>query len=190
MNEVLERYRVHIIWALLLLLLLAGAAIYLRRPMPQPIQIIEPSPSPIPTPAQLAVYVTGAVVNPGVYYLPEGSRVEEALQEAGGPTAEADLNRVNLAQRVHDEEQIYVPEVGEESPLVPLGSPSEGGPININTASVAELEALPGIGPTLAQCVVDYREAQGPFAAIEDIMNVQGIGEGLFNEIRDLITVG
>jgi len=189
MNEVLERYRVHIIGALFLLLILAGAVIYLRRPTPQPIEIIEPSPSPIPTPAQLAVHVTGAVLNPGVYYLPEGSRIEEALQAAGGPTAEADLSRVNLAQRVHDEEQIYVPEVGEESPPMPSGSPSEGGPININTASAAGLETLPGIGPTLAQSIVDYREAHGPFAAIEDIKNVWGIGEGLFNEIRDLITV-
>jgi competence protein ComEA len=190
MNEVVERYRVHIIGALASLLILAGAVIYLRYPTPQALEIIEPSPSPIPTPAQVAVYVTGAVLSPGVYHLPEGSRIEEALQAAGGATVEADLNRVNLARRVHDEEHIYVPKVGEESPPVASGSSSEGGPININTASTAELETLPGIGPTLAQRIVDYREAHGPFAAIEDIIKVRGIGEGLFNEIRDLITVG
>ncbi len=190
MNEALERYRVHIIGALLSLLILAGAVIYLRHPTRQAIEIIEPSPSPIPTAAQVAVYVTGAVLSPGVYHLPEGSRIEEALQAAGGATVEADLNRVNLARRVHDEEHIYVPKVGEESPPVPSGSSSEGGPININTASTAELETLPGIGPTLAQRIVDYREAHGRFAAIKDVMNVQGVGEGLFNEIRDSITVG
>ncbi len=189
MNEILERYRVPIMGALFLLLLLAGAVIYLRRPTPQPIEIMEPSPSPIPTPVQLAVYVTGAVVNPGVYYLPDGSRVEQALQSAGGPTAEADLNRVNLARKVRDEEQVYVPEVGEESPPVPSSSSSDGGELNINTATATELETLPGIGPTLAQRIVDYREAHGPFAAVEDIMNVRGIGEGLFSEIRDLIAV-
>ena len=190
MSEVLERYRVHIVGALFCLLLLAGAVIFVRRPTPQAIEIIEPSPSPIPTPAQLAVYVTGAVVDPGVYHLPEGSRIEEVLQAAGGATAEADLDRVNLARKVHDEEQIYVPQVGEESPPAPLGSMSEGGPININTASAAQLETLPGIGPILAQRIVDHRGAQGPFTAVEDIMKVQGIGEALFNEIRDLITGG
>jgi competence protein ComEA len=190
MNEVLERYRIHIMGALVSLLILAGAVIYLRRPTPQPIEIVEPSPSPIPTPAQLAVYVTGAVVNPGVYHLPEGSRIEEALQAAGGPTAEADLNRINLALRVHDEQQVYVPQIGEENLPAPPGSPSGGGLVNINAAGAAELETLSGIGPTLAQRIIDYREAHGPFAAIEDIMNVQGIGEGLFSEIRDLITVG
>jgi competence protein ComEA len=190
MNEALERYRIHIIGVLVSLLVLAGVVMYMRRPTPQPIEIVEPSPSPIPTPVQIAVYITGAVVNPGVHYLPEGSRIEEALQAAGGPTAEADLNRINLARRVHDEEQIYVPQVGEENPLAPSGGPSGGSLININTATPAEMETLPGIGPTLAQRIVDYREAHGPFVAIEDVMNVQGIGEGLFSEIRDLITVG
>ena len=190
MNEVLERYRIHIMGALVSLLILAGAVIYLRRPTPQPIEIVEPSPSPIPTPGQLAAYITGAVVNPGVYYLPEGSRAEEALQAAGGPTAEADLDRINLARRVHDEEQIYVPRIGEENLPVPSGDPSGGSLININTASAAEMEALPGIGPTLAQRIIEYREDHGPFAAIEDVMNVHGVGEGLFSEIRDLITVG
>ncbi|NIN64583.1 MAG: hypothetical protein GTO63_07740 [Anaerolineae bacterium] len=190
MNELLERYRLPIVGTLSLLLLGAMGVIFLRRPTPRPIEIIEPSPTPEPTPAQVAVYVTGAVVKPGVYYLPEDSRVEDALQAAGGPAADADLNRVNLAQRVHDEDQVYVPEVGEESPPVPSGSTSSGGLVNINTASASELETLPGIGPTLAQCIIDHREAQGPFASIEDIMDVRGIGEGLFGEIWDLITVG
>lgn len=189
MNEALERYRVHIIAVLFVLLLMAGVVIYVRRPTPQLIEIIEPSPTSVPTPVQLAVYVTGAVVSPGVYYLPEGSRMEQALQAAGGAAADADLNRVNLAQKLRDEQQVYVPKMGEENPPVPSSS-AGGGLININSASAAELETLPGIGPTLAQCIVDHREANGPFAAIEDIMDVRGIGEGVFEGIRDLVTVG
>ncbi len=189
MNELLDRYRVHIVGSLSFVVVLAGAIAYVRRPTPQPVEIIEPSPSPSPTVCQLAVYVTGAVVNPGVVYLPEGSRIEEALAAAGGPTADADLNRVNLAHRVRDEEQIYVPEIGEENLPVLSGSPSQGELININAASAAQLETLPGIGPALAERIVDHRVAHGPFPTIEHVMNVRGIGEGLFNDIRDLITV-
>lgn len=189
MNELLERYRLPIVGTLSLLLLAATGVIFLRRPTPQPIEIVEPSPTLEPTPDQVAVYVTGAVVKPGVYYLPEGSRIEDAMEAAGGAAAEADLNRVNLAQMVHDEDQIYVPEVGEESPPVPSGSTSSGDLVNINTANSNELETLPGIGPTLAQRIIDHREAHGPFASIEDIMDVRGIGEGLFGEIWDLITL-
>lgn len=189
MNELLERYRVPIVGALSLLLLAAAGIILLRRPTPEPIEIVEPSPTPEPTPAPVAVYVTGAVVNPGVYYLPQDSRVEEAVRAAGGPAAEADLNRVNLAQRVHDEEQIYVPEIGEQNPPVPPDKTSSGGLVNVNTASATELQTLPGIGPTLAQSILDHREAHGPFGAIEEIMDVRGIGEGLFAGMRDLITV-
>lgn len=189
MTQAVERYRVPIVGALLMLLCLAVVVIYVRRPASHAIEIIEPSSSAIPTPGQLAVYVTGAVVEPGVWYLPEGSRVEDALLAAGGAKPEADLNRVNLARRVHDEEQVYVPELGEETlPVAPMAS-SEDGLININAASAAELETLTGIGPTLAQRIVEYREAHGPFAAIDDIMGVRGIGEGLFDEIKDLITV-
>ena len=188
MNEALERYRVHIIGVLSVVLVTAGGIMYVRRPSPQPTEITEPSPTSVATPAQLAVYVTGAVANAGVYHLPDGSRVEQALEAAGGPTSEADLDRVNLAQRVHDEDQIYVPAIGEENLPVPSGSSSEGGLININTASPVELEALPGIGPTLAQCIVDHREAHGPFAAIEEIRGVRGIGEGVFEQMKELIT--
>lgn len=189
MNEMPGKYRAQIIGVLLALLFAAGGVIYLRRPVPQPIEIVEPSPTPFPTPAELAVYVTGAVVDPGVYHLLEGSRVEEALRAAGGPTVDADLNRINLAHRVDDEEQIYVPAVGEESPPVATGRASEAGLMNINTASAGELEELPGIGPALGQSIVDYREAHGSFDAIGDVMKVRGIGEGLFSEIEELITV-
>jgi competence protein ComEA len=189
MSARLERYRVPIVGGLFSLLVIAGGIIYLRRPTPQPIEIVEPSPTAMPSPVQLAVYVTGAVLNPGVYTLPHEARVQDALAAAGGPTADADLDRVNLAQRVHDEDQIHFPEVGGEI----LPSTSTGGSgqglIDINTASAEELESLPNIGPTLAQSIIDHRTAQGPFATIEGIMEVRGIGDGLFEEIRELIVV-
>jgi competence protein ComEA len=189
MSATLERYRVPIVGVLCALLAAAAAVIYVRRPAAQPIEILEPSPSPIVSQVEVAVYVTGAVANPGVYYLPQESRVQDALEAAGGPNANADLDRVNLAERVHDEDQIYFPEVGQENlPSMRAGSSGEG-LININTASAAELESLPGIGPVLAQSIVDYREAHGPFGTVEEIMDVQGIGQGVFEEIRELIMV-
>jgi competence protein ComEA len=104
------------------------------------------------------------------------------------------LNCVNLARRVHDEEQIYVPRKGEESPPVlppSLSSPSnqEGDKVNINTATAEELSTLPGIGPTKAQSIIDYRTINGPFRAIEDIKNVKGIGDATFEKLKDKITV-
>jgi competence protein ComEA len=189
MAAALERYRVAVVVTLFLLLATAGVVIYLRRPVAQAIEILETSPSPADS-VHLAVYVSGAVVNPGVYYLPEESRVQDALQAAGGPTADADLDRVNLAQRLHDEDHIYFPTLGEED--VPLTSTtgSAAALTDINTASAPELEALPGIGPTLAQAIVEYREGHGPFATIEQITDVQGVGQGIFEDIRSLITVG
>jgi competence protein ComEA len=189
MSETLVRYRVPIVGVLCVLLVTAGVLIYVRRPASQSIEIVEPSPTSGPQAVELAVYVTGAVLNPGVYYLPGESRVQDALEAAGGPAGNADLDRVNLAQRVHDEDQIYVPEVGEVSvPSASMGG-TGGGLVDINAASIAELEGLPGIGPTLAQAVVDYREANGPFGSVGEIMEVQGIGQGVFEKIRELITV-
>ena len=187
----LERYGTYISLLLLSSILVGGVILYLRLPRPSPIEIIETTPAP--TPAEIGVYVVGAVLNPGVYFLPQGSRVEDALEAAGGPTDEADLVRVNLAKRVYDEEQIYLPRLGEENPpLPPPSAPSggqAGGKIDINAATAVELETLPGIGPVLAQRIVDCRETNGPFAAIEDIKNVQGIGDVTFEEIKELIFV-
>jgi len=189
MSATLERYRVPIVGVLSALLVTAGAVIYVRRPASQPIETVEPSLTSVPGSVELAVYVTGAVENPGVYYLPEESRVQDALEAAGGPTGNADLDRVNLAERVHDEDQIYFPEIGEENvPSTRMGGLEEE-LININTAGLAELEGLPGIGPALAQSIIDYREAHGTFGAVEEIMEVEGIGQGIFEDIRDLITV-
>ncbi|MFQ6014741.1 MAG: helix-hairpin-helix domain-containing protein [Anaerolineae bacterium] len=192
-NDWLGRHRGYIFVTLLNLAFLGAALFYLRRPHPQPIVIITPTPVPTPTPAMLMVYISGAVVKPDVYAVPEGSRVKEAVEAAGGFTSEADSDRINLASPLNDGEHVYVPRVGEEtSPISPTGMPSgspSGGKVNINRATVVELDALPGIGPAYAQRIIDYREANGPFESIEEIKKVRGIGEAIFEQVKDLITV-
>jgi competence protein ComEA len=201
MTDWLERYRGYILIALLNLVILGGIFFHLRRPEPEPIFILTPEPTatslPTPTPRPLCVYVSGAVAHPDVYELASDSIVKDAIEAAGGPTDEADLNRINLARRVHDEEQIYVPRKGEESPPVrlpsgpSLPSPSSQGDdkVNINTATAEELSTLPGIGQTKAQSIIDYRTTNGPFRSIEETKNVKGIGEITFEKLRDKITV-
>lgn len=194
MTEWLVRYRGYILILLLNLIIGGAVVVFLNRPAPEPIEInpATPLPAPTPIPARIMVYVSGAVQSPGVYELPDGARVDDAVKAAGGPTADADLARINLAKRLRDEEQIYVPRVGETSlPVAPTGTTggSSGGKVNINMATVAELETLPGIGPALAQRIVDYRTAHGPFSRIEDIKKVSGIGDKLFERIKDQITI-
>ncbi|MBN1484604.1 MAG: helix-hairpin-helix domain-containing protein [Chloroflexia bacterium] len=170
------------------------AAILVYTPTAPP----SPTPAPSATPAPLFVYVSGAVLRPGVYALPAGARVVDALEAAGGPTTEADLVYLNLARRVRDEEQIHVPRRGEPTPNLPPPPPAAGASVppeqpakvNINTAGLAELDGLPGIGPSYAQRIIDYRSSHGPFQTIEEIQNVPGIGPSTFARIQSLITVG
>jgi competence protein ComEA len=176
------------------LLIAGGVWLAARGPQGQSVEL-----RPAPTPEPIQVHVAGAVVRPGVYDLPEDGRVQDAVEAAGGFVAEADKNALNLAARLEDGARLDVPYVAgfipeEESgfEVVSEGTPSPlfGDLVNINTASVEELDELPGIGPTIAQRIVEYREANGPFASIEDIVNVSGIGQATYNEIKDLITVG
>ncbi len=184
-----------------------GSMALSNRVRPAPIVIEPPAPTatpePTPTPGPITVFVNGAVANPGVYTLAPESRVEQAIEVAGGFTSAANTAVVNLAQPLADGVQVYIPSQEEVSGAPPAGvnqtntvlisassSGESGGLININTASLDELDSLPGIGPSTAQKIIDYRENNGPFATIEDIMNVAGIGESKFNQIKDLITVG
>ncbi len=170
----------------------------LKRPEPAspPLVItLQPRPtaeSPTPTPATINVYVAGAVNKPDVYALPLNAIVKDAIAAAGGATADADLERVNLATRLVDQMEVHVPEKGEAAPPPSNGSPPSASTelININTASAEELDKLPGIGPSIAKAIIDYRTKNGPFKQIEDINDVKGIGDALFEKIKDLITVG
>ncbi|MGB9839336.1 helix-hairpin-helix domain-containing protein [Thermovenabulum sp.] len=129
------------------------------------------------------VYVTGAVKNPGVYKLRDGDRVKDLVEIAGGLGENADLLSVNLAKKLTDEEKIHIPYVNESD----SGNSVKDGRININTADETELDKLPGIGPSLAKRIIDYRNTHGPFKKIDEIKNVAGIGDKKFQDIKDLI---
>lgn len=161
-----------------------------------PVTITEASAAVIPSAADVVVHVAGAVAEPGVVSLPAGSRVYQAIDLAGGASADADLDRVNLAAPVFDGERIHVPEVGEEivpvdssPPLSSTGLSTVPSPIDVNLAEGAELETLRGIGPSLAQAIVTTRVQRGPFRSIDELLEVPGIGEAKLDQIRDQVTV-
>lgn len=175
-----------------------------RRPAGRPVLL-----PPAPTARPLRIYVTGAVAAPGVYSLPPGSIVQDALIAAGTAYPWADFSHINLAQPLMDGDQVNIPPLPPSpaptaaSPaagLMPTEAASPGTPtplpaatrpkINLNTATAAELDALPGIGPVIAQRILDYRAQHGPFARPEDLMEVSGIGEATFNRLRDEVVVG
>ena len=194
MNPLWQRYRGWLLFAAVVVALGGIILFQAIRPRPQPILLLTPSPFPspdaTPTPAPLRVYVSGAVNNPDVVLVPSGSIVKDAVLAAGGATADADLDRINLALTVAEGQHIYVPRKGEvDLPVEPPAQRSSSDlKVNINTADATALESLPGIGPSLAQRILDYRQAHGPFARIEDIQEVSGIGPATFAKIQDLIT--
>ena len=152
--------------------------------------------------AETEVYVDvdGAVASPGVYRLQDGARVSQAIDAAGGLTAEADVTGLNRAAKVTDGQKIYVPTVGEQQAALAAGGADGGaaaasgtgassGLVNINTASAAELQTLSGIGPSMAQSIIDERTQNGAFASVDDLMRVSGIGEKKLAKIKDCICV-
>lgn len=139
------------------------------------------SPSASDAARGVTAYISGAVPSPGVYSAPAGARVHVFVDLAGGLDDEADTSAVNLAAPVTDGSHIVVPRLGEQS--------EEPGMINLNTADVDELDDLPGIGPALAEAIVAWREENGPFTAIEDLLNVPGIGESKLEDVRDRVVI-
>jgi len=138
----------------------------------------------------VAVYVVGEVVKPGVYYLPAGSRIVDAVNLAGGLTASADMVSINMAMKLVDGMQIYVPPINHRRQAKDVsGLPLLDGKIHLNMATEKELESLPGIGPVLAKRIVEYRKMHGPFRRIEDLLKVSGIGAKRFEQIRSYITI-
>jgi competence protein ComEA len=172
--------------------LLAGAGLVITRlhaGAPQEVAIVEETPAPTRTSEpHLVVDVAGAVAHPGVYRLPGGSRVVDALLAAGGMTGEADLAALNKAAPVRDGQRIYVPRPGE---AVPPGSATAEGQLklDLNRATVSELESLPGIGPATAARIVRSRNSR-PFAKVEELQTRGLVSARVFGDIRDLITVG
>jgi len=185
--------------------LLGGGLIYLVSSPPRgtPVQLL-----PLPSPAPIQVHVAGAVTHPGVYALPAASHAEQAIQAAGGASAQADLEALNLAAILEDGSQLLVPtkapprtatatdlpkratDISSAVPNWKTPTATVTFPININTASAEELDALPYIGQVRASEIIAYRQAHGPFKRIEDVMKVYGITQEIFDRIKDLITVG
>lgn len=143
------------------------------------------------TVARVCVHVCGSVNLPGVYYLDEGARIHEAVEMAGGLKEDAAGDMINLAEVLSDGEKIYIPsqEEAQAGYTVPEPEETDDGLININTASLEELKTLPGIGDIKAEAIIAYREETGSFNSIEDILNVSGIKDGSFEQIKDLIKV-
>lgn len=140
-------------------------------------------------PAELIVYVTGAVPRPDVYRLAPGSRVKDAVAAAGGLGPDAAAEQVNLAESLSDAAHVHIPAVGDVGPPALAAEASGPGLIDLNTASEADLEELPGVGKTLAARIVARRAEGGPFAAVEDLREVSGVGERLYAQIAPLVTV-
>jgi competence protein ComEA len=192
-------------------LVVLGVALFVsRRPASQPIEILppptlQPAPTalPSPTPGPLRVDVAGAVRTPGVYTLPAASIIADAIAAAGGPANDADLDRVNKAVPLSDGMQVYVPHVAEAAtpqPVAPVpaeaaaaplpetsgdGASVEGALVDLNTATSAELDTLPGVGPATAQRIIDGR----PYGTVEDLMRVKGIGQATFDKLKEHIAV-
>ena len=142
---------------------------------------------------QIPVYVCGAVNNPGVYYLPVGSLKQDALLMAGGFTEDACLEYVNLAETISEGEQIYFPTLSEIESMSPIytmtGDSAEDDRVHINVATKEQLMTLPGIGESKADAIISYRNEHGPFASPEDLLNVSGIKDGVYQRIKDYIVV-
>jgi competence protein ComEA len=145
---------------------------------------------------RVTVHVAGAVAKPGVYDLDANARVIDAVEAAGGGAADADLNRLNLAAKVADGQRVHVQRVGEAAAPAPAAPGGAGGGsadpsalVNINSATPAELETLPGIGPTLAEAIIAERERRGGFRSVNELRDVRGIGEKRFADLKDKVTI-
>jgi competence protein ComEA len=175
-------------------ILAGGLFLVSRTPTGKPIELL-----PAPTKMPILVNVVGAVPRPGLYEFPQGSRVRDAVNAAGGLLTDADSSLVNLAAPLEDGQQLEIPSLGGGLGGTPppaataaptrVGVPTPSELININTATLEELDKLPGIGPTTAQNILDYRTEHGPFQRIEDLLNVPNVGPATFDRLKNLITV-
>jgi len=170
---------------------LAAGGWWVSRPAPAPPEVALPSAAApaAPEKIEMVVHAAGAVMRPGVYRVADGARVADIIDAAGGPTPDADLDRLNLAAGVRDGEQIYVPQVGEPGAAAPGSAAADDGIVDLNTATSVELESLPGIGPATAQAILDWREQYGPFTSVDQLLEVRGIGDAKLAAVRDQVRV-
>lgn len=187
-------------WPLLALAAAAVAVTLALTGRSAPAQIAPPAQAtPAPTVGQppagltVLVHVAGAVERPGLYEFPPGARVADAVETAGGPARRADLDALNLAEALIDGTKVDVPKVGEQplptSAAAAPGTPGQGAPISLNTADQTMLETIPGVGPVTATAILSYREEIGSFTALEQLLDVDGIGPATFDSIRSYVTL-
>lgn len=177
----------------------AGAGFWYVRSLPAPVQVrsgpsgalvVAPTASASPA-TVILVDVAGWVRRPGVYEFAEGARVIDAIDAAGGARPGAVLSSLNLAAPLVDGTQVLVPKESQSAPTTETGTGTSGatGLVNVNSATNAELETLPGIGEVIAQAIVDHRTENGPFTSVEQLVDVSGIGDATLENIRELVTV-
>lgn len=154
---------------------------------PPPLPAAKSVEAPAPAKADLVVSVVGRVRSPGLITVPSGARVADVLRAAGGAEPGADLTALNLARRVTDGEQLAV---GVPAPPQPSGAPGPGTKIDLNTATVEQLDTLPGVGAVMARRIVEWRTAHGSFTKVEQLRDVEGIGESKFSKLREQVTAG
>lgn len=210
-DDLRARIRLRQIVGGVVVVLAAGLVVWwLLRPGPEPPELALPMARPAPTVSappptsapDVAVHVTGQVAMPGVYRVGSEALVQDALAAAGGPTGAADLERLNLAAPLADGMQIWVPGVDEDPPSLvgPAGPPAGAGSVgegdeatpvivDLNAATSADLEGLPGVGPATASAILAHRDQHGPFSSVDDLIDVRGIGPAKLEAIRPLVTV-
>jgi competence protein ComEA len=184
-----DRRRVLAVGVVALLVLVVGCKVLLRparQVVPPPVRVSAAA-SHAPAP-MLFVNVVGAVRRPGLYRLKDGSRVADAVSRAGGPTPKAQIELVNLAARIADGEQIVVPRLGLASPsATAAGGGIAAGPVHLNSATLEQLDALPGVGPVTAQKILDYRQQHGAFGSVDELDAIAGIGPARLEQLRGLV---
>src|SRR2546423_882860 len=190
MTEIaLDRRRVLVAGVLLVLALALGGRLLLRpsgSSVPPPVRVAAPAASTAA--AELFVNVVGAVRRPGLYRLREGSRVASAVARAGGVTRNAQVELVNLAARVSDGEQIVVPRRESGTAVGSAGGGgTSSGPVHLNSATLEQLDTLPGVGPVTAQKILDYRQTHGAFGSVDELDAIPGIGPARLEQLRDLV---
>jgi competence protein ComEA len=206
----ITRTQKSILAVIVIKLVIISGTIYIRHEKATEIglgQAVEPKEAaPAPTivqsevkPAEISVYICGYVNKPGVIEIADGTRLDEAIRMAGGALDSADLNAVNLAYKLVDEDMVYIPKKGEKPQNTGNTMPGVAtvkntaqkipGKVNINTAAESELDTLEGVGPSTAKAIVQYRNSNGLFKSIEEIKNVKGIGDAKYSSIKDDITV-
>ena len=186
----LDRRRIVVTGVVLLLVFVLAGKFLLRPAKPAavapPLRVAPTETSQLSA-ATLYVDVVGAVRRPGLYRLRDGSRVADAVTRAGGPTLKAQIDLVNLAARIADGEQIVVPARGSIAAGAPTPGGAASGPVHLNSATLEQLDALPGVGPVTAQKILDYRQKHGAFGSVDELDAISGIGPARLETLRDLV---